>query len=229
MNNINESKITIGELIENEVRKQNLTMDQFAQKICCQRANVYKIFKRNTIDILQLKRISEVLKHNYFEDLAKNVDLARPVPVDEDELERLRAINQFLEVVPKVFQKLGYTVSFVFGTKMPEEENVPLPDFILSDFNISFTIGQTYEEKCNGVFGKFMFFHHPSEPCPSKMVGMLNQQTGIQSFDIAIDYKTEEEWEETIRFALNEIDSFYLPRTWGFLRESRKGQRNSAL
>ncbi len=197
--------------------------------ICCQRANVYKIFRRNTMDIALLKQISEALNHNYFEDLAKDVDLARPVPIDEEQLARLRAIDQFLEVVPKVFQKLGHTVSFVFGSKMPGEENIPLPDFVLSDFNISFTIGQTYEEKCNGFWGNGMSFFHPAEECPSKMVGLINQGTGIQSYDIAIDYKTEEEWEETIRFALDEIESFYLPRTWGFLREIHEGQRRAKL
>ena len=224
-----DDKPTIGQLIEEEVRKQQLTMDQFARMICCQRANVYKIFQRNTMDIAQLKQISEALNHNYFEDLAKDVDLARPIPVDEKELERMRAVTQFLEVVPKVFQKLGHPVSIVLGYKLPDEQDIPLPDFVLSDFNISFTIGQTFEEKCNGIFGGGMTFHHPSGDCPSKMVGCVNQVTGFQSFDIAIDYKTEEEWEETIRFALDEIDSFYHPRTKGYLQQLREGQRRSGL
>lgn len=215
-----QRKTTIGELIENEVRRQQLTMDQFAQMICCQRANVYKIFKRNTIDISQLKQISEALGHNYFEDLAKDVDLARPIPFDAEELERLRAVDQFKTVVPKVFQKLGYPVALVFGSTMPDE-NFPVPDFVLSDLNITFTIGQTYEEKCNGFWGNGYYFSHPSDDCPAKMVGCLNQGTGIQYYDIAIDYKTEEEWEETIRYALSEIEVFYLPRTWGYLQEIR--------
>lgn len=217
-----DSQETIGELIKKEVLKQQLTMEQFAQKICCQRANVYKIFSRNTMDIAQLKLISEALGHNYFEDLAKNVNLAKPVPLDEAELERLKAVDQFVDVVPRVFQKLGYCVAITFGGKMPEDETIPLPDFILSDFNLSFTIGQTYEEKCNGFWENGMSFFKPETEFPSKMVGYINQGTGIQAYDIAIDYKTEEEWEETIKFALNEIDSFYLPRTWGFLKESRK-------
>ncbi len=217
-----QSQPTIGELIEKEVRKQNFTIDKFAQMICCQRANVYKIFKRNTIDISQLKLISEALGHNYFEDLANDVNLARPVPVDEEEMERLRSVEQFMKVVPKVFYELGYNVSFVFGTIMPGYEDMPLPDYSLSHFNITFTIGQTYEEKCNGFFGNGLSFFPPSKEYPSKMVGVVNQVTGIQSFDIAIDYKTEEQWKETIRFALDEIQSFYMPHTWNFLRECHK-------
>ena len=217
-----QSQPTIGKLIEKEVRKQNYTIDRFAQMICCQRANVYKIFKRNTIDISQLKLISEALGHNYFEDLAKDVNLARTVPEDEEEKERLRAVEQFIKVVPKVFYELGYSVSVVFGTKIPGYENMPLPDFSLSDFNITFTVGQTYEEKCNGFWENGMTFFPPSKVSPSKMVGVVNQLTGIQSFDIAIDYKTEEQWKETILFVLEEIKSFYMPHTWNFLRECHK-------
>lgn len=38
------NKRTIGELIENEVRKQQIPITGFAKMICCQRNNVYDIF-----------------------------------------------------------------------------------------------------------------------------------------------------------------------------------------
>ena len=47
-----ETKKTIGELIEYEVRKQGLSIIDFANKISCQRNNVYDIFKRNTGDAI---------------------------------------------------------------------------------------------------------------------------------------------------------------------------------
>ncbi len=90
------SKPTIGSLIKDEIDDQHIPITKFAKMINCERNNVYNIFKRNTIDIQLLQRISIVLKHNFFEDLAKDIDLARPVPIDDKELERLRAINQFL-------------------------------------------------------------------------------------------------------------------------------------
>ena len=64
------NKKTIGELIEREVRKQQIPITQFEEMICCQRNNVYDIFRRSKLDIILLKRISEVLKHNFFKDLA---------------------------------------------------------------------------------------------------------------------------------------------------------------
>ena len=45
------NKRTIGELIENEVRKQQIPITEFAKMICCQRNNVYDIFKRSKMDI----------------------------------------------------------------------------------------------------------------------------------------------------------------------------------
>lgn len=46
--NINMTeKRTIGELIEKEVRRQQLSIVEFADKICCKRNNVYNLFTRN--------------------------------------------------------------------------------------------------------------------------------------------------------------------------------------
>ena len=56
---------TIGELIEHEVRKQEIPITEFAEMIHCKRNYVYDIFKRNNIDVMQLVAISKVLKHNF--------------------------------------------------------------------------------------------------------------------------------------------------------------------
>lgn len=210
-----ESKPTIGSMINDEVRRQQIPINQFAKMINCERNNVYNIFKRNTIDIQLLQRISIVLKHNFFEDLAKDSDLARPVPIDEKELDRLRAINQFLESVPKAFEQIGIDVAIVNGTKVGLEKEIPLPDFVLSKYNITFTIGQTYETKCNGFWDNAIIF----QKCNTKadMVCYWKITDGIQYLDIKIDYKSDEEWLETIQEALEEIEIEYLPRTWNYL------------
>ena len=75
---------TIGNRIENEVRKQEWNITEFADAICCKRNNVYDIFKRNNLDIKLLARISKVLKHNYFKDLAEEPELAE-FTVEESE------------------------------------------------------------------------------------------------------------------------------------------------
>lgn len=214
-----KQNITIGSIIENEVRRKGLDITEVAQLLHTSRNNVYDIFKRNDFKINHLREISQALNHNFFRDLATNPDLACPVPIDEEELKRLRAVDQFLDVVPRVFEELNFDVAIAFGSKQGLEKEIILPDFILSKFNITFTIGQTYEEKCNGFWGEGVDFHHIYPEPASKMVGYINMANGIQYWDIAIDYKTEEEWKETIELALEAIDGFYLPRTWGYIND----------
>jgi len=56
----------IGKIIEEEFYRQGRSISWFAEKLCCDRTNVYKIFKRESIDTELLIRISLVLKHNFF-------------------------------------------------------------------------------------------------------------------------------------------------------------------
>lgn len=217
---------TIGEMINDEVRKQQISIVDFAKMINCTRANVYHIFERNNIDIELLKRISTVLNHNYFEDLANNMDLARPVELSEEEIKRLQTIDMFLEAVPNAFERLGVDATIVFGTKKDVEKDIPLPDFILSDYNITFTVGQTYQKKCNGFWEDQVLFTDVLSNGLTEMVSYYKQSNdeyhGIQYLDIAIDYMTEDEWFKTIKFALDSINNIYLPRTWNYIDRLKK-------
>lgn len=58
--------IHIGKLIEQELRKQERSVTWFANKLYCERTNVYSIFKRESIDTALLLRISNILRHNFF-------------------------------------------------------------------------------------------------------------------------------------------------------------------
>lgn len=58
--------IHIGKLIEKEIHKQERSVTWFANKLYCDRTNVYKIFKKQSIDTELLLRISIILKHNFF-------------------------------------------------------------------------------------------------------------------------------------------------------------------
>ena len=59
--------IHIGKLIEEEVHKQDRTIVWFARNLYCERANIYHIFKRQSIDTELLYRISKLLKHDFFQ------------------------------------------------------------------------------------------------------------------------------------------------------------------
>ena len=58
--------IHIGTLIKEELQRQERSVTWFAKKLCCERTNVYSIFKRESIDTALLFRISLILHHNFF-------------------------------------------------------------------------------------------------------------------------------------------------------------------
>lgn len=63
----------IGRHIQATLRKNNMTVTRFAEKLNCTRPNVYKIFAKKNIDIELLWHISQVLKHDFFADLSKEL------------------------------------------------------------------------------------------------------------------------------------------------------------
>lgn len=58
--------VHIGQLIETELHRQERSVTWFANKLYCDRTNVYSIFKRKSIDTELLLRISCILNHNFF-------------------------------------------------------------------------------------------------------------------------------------------------------------------
>lgn len=72
--NKNADKRDIGQLIKIELERQERTVSWFARKLCCDRSNVYKIFKRSTIDTELLLRISQILQHDFFEIYRKQIN-----------------------------------------------------------------------------------------------------------------------------------------------------------
>ena len=193
-------KKTIGTLIEMEVRKQ-MSITQFADAICCQRNNVYDIFRRSKIDIILLKRISEVLNHNFFQDLANDLGL---IDVDE-EAAKDKAIAQFYKVVPAILREMGKDDTIISGS-LPDEPDCLVPDFILPNYIISFTIGETFDER----FGKNSYL--PVELMRNEKGAEVELLTNLvhrnRSLNIKLDYKTEEEWRETLAYAF-ELHKLY--------------------
>jgi len=60
--------VHIGNLIHDELKRQGRNTQWLATKIYCEKSNVYKMFKRKSIDLDQLMRISEILQHNFLKD-----------------------------------------------------------------------------------------------------------------------------------------------------------------
>ena len=66
--------IHIGSLIEQELRRQDRSVTWFARELRCDRTNIYKVFKKKSIDTKLLEDISVILQHNFFLDYAEEVN-----------------------------------------------------------------------------------------------------------------------------------------------------------
>lgn len=58
----------IKQIIDRQPKERTVTW--FARQLHCDRRNIYHIFDRSTIDTELLRRISLILDHNFFQDLA---------------------------------------------------------------------------------------------------------------------------------------------------------------
>ena len=65
--------VNIGQSIKEELQRQERTVSWLARKLNCTRAAVYRIFDKNSIDTALLANISQVLRHNFFEELSDEV------------------------------------------------------------------------------------------------------------------------------------------------------------
>lgn len=194
-----ENKKTIGELIENEVRKQQIPIIEFAKQICCKRNNVYDIFQRSRMDIEQLKKISQVLNRNFFKELSEDVELINNVGSSKEEIKKRKIVSQFLDVVPDVLQKLGKEPTIVFHkSDEPEYKDCPIPDFGLPNYLITFTIGDTLKERV----GKSEILKIVSFPIDGRVVEVcINSLNGWGCVNVKLDYMTFDEWYKVLAFA----------------------------
>ena len=66
--------VCIGEKIKEELQRQERGVSWLAAKLGCSRMAVYRLFEKNSIDTHLLYRISRILNHNFFNDLAKEIE-----------------------------------------------------------------------------------------------------------------------------------------------------------
>ena len=59
--------IHIGKKIEEIFHQQGRSPSWLAAQLCCDRTNIYSIFKRESIDTALLARISTLLNHDFFQ------------------------------------------------------------------------------------------------------------------------------------------------------------------
>lgn len=66
--------VHIGKIIEEVFHRQGRSVSWFAAQLCCERSNIYNIFKRSSIDTALLVRISVVLDYDFFRFYMEEVE-----------------------------------------------------------------------------------------------------------------------------------------------------------
>uniref|UniRef100_UPI004026840A hypothetical protein n=1 Tax=Alloprevotella sp. TaxID=1872471 RepID=UPI004026840A len=202
---------TIGDLINEEVRRQEMPVTKFAKEINCQRNNVYDIFNRSNMDIDLLKRISKVLGVNFFQKIADDLDLVCEEADNVNQQEQ-KAVSQFLDVVPKLLEKMGKNAAIFMGNPCPLDiDSDCLPDFSLPDYSISFTFGKTLEERMRA--NSYLSFEVVRKNAGCEVETCFNKCTSLQTVNIQLTYKTEEQWAEILEFAF-EVVSKWRTKIW---------------
>lgn len=72
----------VGKKIKETLCNDGRSARWLADNIPCERTNVYNIFNRESVDTRLLRRISEVMRHDFFSDLSAEtfgVDVAATV------------------------------------------------------------------------------------------------------------------------------------------------------
>lgn len=61
----------IGKKIREVVKERNISIPALADALCCTREHVYKLFQKESLNTDLLKRISEVLHHDFFAEYSR--------------------------------------------------------------------------------------------------------------------------------------------------------------
>ena len=67
----------IGQVIKQELERQERTVVWLARKLSCDRSNIYRIFQKESIDTNLLVRISVILQYDFFAGFSDSIRLQR--------------------------------------------------------------------------------------------------------------------------------------------------------
>lgn len=198
----------LGELIKSVAEERNISVSQLAEMIHCNRQNVYKIFKKGNIDTALLGLISKALNHNFFEDISKDPSLSGADDSDAfREITNRMAVSQFVEVMPRVLNKLGKKSVICFGGKFDIPDNIPLPDYCLSAYDVAFSLDSLLSEKPNCNFGNAIDIKRIQ--CKELNIDFDFWQFKIsptRMINLKLDYKIEEEWEKVMKYIFSNYE-----------------------
>lgn len=71
-----EGGIHIGRMVKSVFDDSGMSVAELARQLHCERTNVYTIFRRRTMDVELLSKLSKILNHNFLVDAMRLYGLA---------------------------------------------------------------------------------------------------------------------------------------------------------
>lgn len=178
-----------------------MPISDFAEKICTTRENVYHIFKRVDINLVQLSLISKVLNRDFIREIYLNpeiLDLNDPVIIQQ--IEEDKAMTQFYNVIPKAMENIGMHDVLVNTGSAFNKDDVEsfLPDIGLANHAIFF-----YKHKKDDLSDP-LAYETISDGGKKTFRICTNNLYGTRYAEVIIDYKTQPEWEDYLKFIFRE-------------------------
>ena len=68
-----KNEVHIGSLIKSKMEEQGRRTSWLAQKLACDRTNIYKLYSRPTVDAALLLKISQLLDYDFFQHYSQQV------------------------------------------------------------------------------------------------------------------------------------------------------------
>lgn len=64
----------VGHLVQEELSRQRRSVVWLAERLYCDRTNIYRLFRKGDIDTGMLMRLSRILEHDFFADLSRHYE-----------------------------------------------------------------------------------------------------------------------------------------------------------
>lgn len=58
-------------MIKERMEQRGTSVSWFARQLCCERTNVYSIYRRSSVDTALLAKISRVLEYDFFAEISR--------------------------------------------------------------------------------------------------------------------------------------------------------------
>jgi hypothetical protein len=116
MRTVHAGKLAEGVFRELQAAHPEYTVTWLAEKMCCERRNIYNIFERSDLDTDLMTRLSMVLRHNFYKDLCDMLEAELAAEKQQSQLFNFMTTAHqgyaqhglwYAEVIPGKFDESG--------------------------------------------------------------------------------------------------------------------------